>query len=186
MAAYKVEVIRRGIITVNDIDNLEQAEEYIGNCNPVDEVKWSDFWKLCVVRDWRNKMHIETKFNVNARVFCIDKERQIIKKPCNICNGSGTITLKGKIYKCPECHGNDYGKYENVNVFREATINKIKISVCPTNGNPHIAYKCIYDIDAELPLKDKHKERTIAEYENRIFATKEEAEARCKELNGED
>lgn len=50
MAAYKVEVIRRGIITVNDIDNLEQAEEYIENCNPVDEVKWSDFWKSCAVR----------------------------------------------------------------------------------------------------------------------------------------
>ena len=43
MAAYKVEVIRRGIITVNDIDSLEDAEGYIENCNPIDEVKWSDF-----------------------------------------------------------------------------------------------------------------------------------------------
>lgn len=46
MAAYKVEVIRRGIITVNVIDSLEQAEEYIENCNPVDEVKWSDFLEV--------------------------------------------------------------------------------------------------------------------------------------------
>lgn len=46
MVAYKVEVIRRGTIIVNDIDSLEQAEEYIENCNPVDEVKWSDFLEV--------------------------------------------------------------------------------------------------------------------------------------------
>ena len=32
MAAYKVEVIRRGTIVVDDVDSLEDAEEYIENC----------------------------------------------------------------------------------------------------------------------------------------------------------
>ena len=43
MAAFKVEVIRRGIIIVDGVNCLEDAEAYIENCNPVDEVKWSDF-----------------------------------------------------------------------------------------------------------------------------------------------
>lgn len=43
MAIYKVEVIRRGTIIVDGVDSLEDAEEYIENCNPVDEVNWSDF-----------------------------------------------------------------------------------------------------------------------------------------------
>lgn len=43
MTAYKLEVIRRGYIIVDDVEDLEHAEEYIENCNPVDEVHWSDF-----------------------------------------------------------------------------------------------------------------------------------------------
>ena len=43
MAAYKVEVIRRGTIVVDGVDSLENAEEYIENCNPIDEIRWSDF-----------------------------------------------------------------------------------------------------------------------------------------------
>ena len=46
MTAYKVEVIRRGTIVVDDVDSLEDAEEYIENCNPVDEVRWSDFMEV--------------------------------------------------------------------------------------------------------------------------------------------
>lgn len=43
MATFKVEVIRRGTIVVDNVDCQEDAEEYIENCNPVHEVKWSDF-----------------------------------------------------------------------------------------------------------------------------------------------
>ena len=43
MAAYKLEVVRRGYIIVDDVDDWEHAEEYIENCNPVDEVEWSSF-----------------------------------------------------------------------------------------------------------------------------------------------
>lgn len=46
MAAYKVEVIRRGVIVVDGVDSLEDAEEYIENCNPIDEIKWSDFLEV--------------------------------------------------------------------------------------------------------------------------------------------
>lgn len=43
MAIYKVKVIRRGTIIVDDVESLEDAEEYFESCNPINEVKWSDF-----------------------------------------------------------------------------------------------------------------------------------------------
>lgn len=43
MAKYKVNVIRKGTIIVDGVDSLEDAEEYIKNCNPVDEISWSNF-----------------------------------------------------------------------------------------------------------------------------------------------
>lgn len=127
-------------------------------------------------------MQIETKFNVNQKVFCVEKERRIIKKPCHICNGSGIVTLKGKEYKCPECSGNGYGEYQNVYVIHEAVINRIRIGIIQ-NGNIHISYKCIYDRDKNLPIKDKRKETSIAEYEDRVYGTYEEADTFCKQMN---
>ena len=126
-------------------------------------------------------MQIETKFNVNQKVFCVDKERRIIKKPCKICNSSGTVKLKGKNYKCPACSSNV--EYRNTHVIHEAVISKIKVSI--SDGQVHISYRCIYDRDKDLPLKEKHKETAIPEYGNKIFATLEEAEARCMELDKE-
>ena len=43
MAIYKLKVIQRGTIIVDDVDSLEQAQEYIESCNPVDDVRWSGF-----------------------------------------------------------------------------------------------------------------------------------------------
>ena len=46
MATYKLEVIRRGTIIVDDVEDLAQAEEYIEGCNPIDDVEWSDFLQV--------------------------------------------------------------------------------------------------------------------------------------------
>lgn len=43
MAAFKIEVIRRGTIIVDGVNSVEDAAEYVETCNPVDEVRWSDF-----------------------------------------------------------------------------------------------------------------------------------------------
>lgn len=43
MAIYRLKVIQRGTIIVDGVDSLEEAEEYIESCNPVDDVKWSGF-----------------------------------------------------------------------------------------------------------------------------------------------
>ena len=43
MAVYRLKVIRKGTIIVDDVDSLEDAKEYIESCNPIDDVSWSDF-----------------------------------------------------------------------------------------------------------------------------------------------
>lgn len=43
MAIYRLKVIQRGTIIVEGVDSLQDAEEYIESCNPVDDVSWSGF-----------------------------------------------------------------------------------------------------------------------------------------------
>lgn len=43
MAKYKFDIIRRGTIIVDGMDSLEDAQEYIENCSPIDDITWSDF-----------------------------------------------------------------------------------------------------------------------------------------------
>lgn len=43
MAVYRLQVMRKGTIIVDDVNSLEDAQEYIESCNPVDDVSWSDF-----------------------------------------------------------------------------------------------------------------------------------------------
>lgn len=43
MAVYRLQVMRKGTIIVDGVDSLEEAQEYIESCNPVDEVSWSGF-----------------------------------------------------------------------------------------------------------------------------------------------
>lgn len=125
-------------------------------------------------------MQIETKFNVNQKVFCVDKERRLIKKPCNICNSKRTVTLKGKEYKCPECSGKGYGEYKSVYVINEAVVNRINIAI---KEKVNITYRCIYDRDKDLNIKEKSKETAISDYENRVFDSYKEADTYCKQMN---
>lgn len=43
MGIFKLKVVQSGTIIVDGVDSLEDAEEYIESCNPVDDVKWSGF-----------------------------------------------------------------------------------------------------------------------------------------------
>ena len=46
MGIYKLKVVQRGTIIVDGVDSLEEAEEYIESCNPVDDVNWSGFLEV--------------------------------------------------------------------------------------------------------------------------------------------
>ena len=39
MGIFRLKVVQRGTIIVDGVDSLEEAEEYLENCNPVDDVR---------------------------------------------------------------------------------------------------------------------------------------------------
>jgi predicted RNA-binding Zn-ribbon protein involved in translation (DUF1610 family) len=50
-------------------------------------------------------MEIKTKFNVGQEVWYIDNKNLIIT-PCQICDHTGSVVIKGVSFVCPKCHGN--------------------------------------------------------------------------------
>ncbi len=81
MATYEIEVIRRGKIVVDDVEDLEQAEEYVENCNPIDEVKWSDFLETTPCSRELKKVCIPNLLTIKELAEKIDtKPAQIVSK----------------------------------------------------------------------------------------------------------
>lgn len=125
-------------------------------------------------------MKIETKFNVGDIVYVCKNNSSFEKEQCKICDGAGIITLKGKSFCCPQCNGNKFTRTKKVRWFipERRTIRKVITSVSENNGNIQIYTR--YETKTH-----GNRDRCVAEYKNIMFSTKEEAEYRCKELNGE-
>lgn len=97
------------------------------------------------------------------------------EKVCHVCEGKKTITYNDKAMRCPECMGQ--GKFtsnKKVHVILDEPfqISTIKISL-DSNETPSIRYhgRCGWD--------------SVRRAEDNLFVTKEEAQARCDELNME-
>lgn len=126
------------------------------------------------------QINVETKFEVGQEVFLIKKDRKVIKnkEKCEICNGKGHIIFKGYTMSCPECDGNKY-IYTNSQIIdnyftdkKAHAITSIGITITAKS------VKKIYKIDGK-----PYERKKVSE--NEIFATQEEAETRCSELNKE-
>ena len=46
MGIFRLKVVQHGTVIVDGVDSLEEAEEYLENCNPVDDVNWSGFFEV--------------------------------------------------------------------------------------------------------------------------------------------
>lgn len=56
-------------------------------------------------------MDIHTRFSVGDEVFVIAKEQILLPEiPCDICDGTGSVTVKGHTFSCPECNNDGYIK----------------------------------------------------------------------------
>lgn len=125
-------------------------------------------------------MKIETKFNVGDVVYVCRNDSTYEKESCKICEGTGVISIKAETFSCPKCHGNKFTCTKRVNKFtpEKRIIRKVIVSVSENNGT----------IQTYIRYETKthgNRDRSVADYKNIMFYTKEEAEYRCKELNGE-
>ena len=126
------------------------------------------------------QINVETKFEAGQEVFLIKKDRKVIenKEKCKICNGEGHIIFKGYTMSCPECEGSKYICVDS-NIIDEYFTDK-KPHIITSIGIKITAKgsKLTYMIDGKTFERKKFGE-------NEIFATQEEAQARCNELNKE-
>lgn len=103
-------------------------------------------------------LNINNKFEIGQEVYLIEK------KQCPVYNGKGSFYHNGYYIECPKCKANSNGQY----IVAEGTY---KITGIRTNTHDGIDFSIRYNASG--------KKRP----ENRIFATKEEAEECCKALN---
>lgn len=123
-------------------------------------------------------MKIETKFNIGDVVYVCKNNSTYKEEQYKICEGTGNVTLKGKSFCCPECKGNKFTYTKRVTKFIPGKRTIRKVIVFISNSNENIQIHTRYE------TKSNHH-GSVADYKNIMFATKEEAEYRYKELNGE-
>lgn len=111
------------------------------------------------------QINIETKFNIGQEVYIIQKARS--KEPCAACNGEGHIIIDGNRFSYDTCR-------------TDGKVSKIKYET---------RKKVIDDVRVLNTLKTnivRYGFKNGAVYtERNVFATQEEAETRCNELNKE-
>lgn len=123
------------------------------------------------------KINIETKFNIGQEVYIIQKARS--KEPCAACNGEGHIIVDGNRFSCTSCFGTGrlYGKRKIYQLLGKDTITSIKVLNYLLNADGH---------HNELKTVVKYAFKNGTDFtDQKLFATQEEAEARCRELNKE-
>lgn len=113
---------------------------------------------------------IDNKYELGQEVYVIKKAR--VSHKCPACDGIGYKMFNDYKFSCSECYGR--GKlYDNKKIYmahEKDKIDRIKIFRYFENG--------------ELKTVVKYKLKNGDEFvERSLFATREEAEARCKELN---
>lgn len=127
-------------------------------------------------------LNIDNKFEIGQEVYLITGRNVRIedKRTCDVCLGVGTVTYKGYEITCPKCNGEKNivldSKVATVHTveYKPYRIVSYRYTVC--KDGEFLRYRVKHDNDG--------KEKSILEEE--IFTTKEEAEARCKELNEEE
>lgn len=123
------------------------------------------------------KINMETKFDIGQEVYVIQKAR--VKEPCAACNGHGDIIIDGNRFSCTSCYGTGrlYGRKKIYQLVGKDTITSIKVLNYLLNTGGH---------HNELKIVVKYGFKNGNDFtDQKLFATQEEAEARCRELNGE-
>lgn len=123
------------------------------------------------------QINVETKFNIGQEVYIIQKARS--KEPCAACNGEGHIIIDGNRFSCDKCFGTGrlHGKRKIHQLAGKDIITNIKVYNYLLNTGGH-------HNESKTVVKYGFADRS--DYtEQKLFATQEEAETRCNELNKE-
>lgn len=118
-------------------------------------------------------LEIPVKFEKGDTFYTIKQVKE--EKVCHVCEGKKTITYNGKEMRCPECMGQ--GKF----------VSNKQIQVVCKEPFQITSYKISLDSNLKPSIKYKGYCGTssLNRAEDNLFATKEEAQAKCDEMNRE-
>lgn len=120
-----------------------------------------------------NTLEIPVKFK-NGDVVYTSKQTKL-EKTCSVCEGIGKIKYNDKDMRCPECMG--AGKFKT---------DKVVHAVCEES---YIIETTKISVGSHSNISVKYKGRCgqvgMNRAEENLYSTKEEAQAKCDELNKE-
>jgi hypothetical protein len=113
-------------------------------------------------------MEIKNKFEMGQKVYYVGGvsiKYEKIHVPCNICDSTGEVEIKGQTFKCPHCGGKYTEDYEHKKMYFSKpstvprTIGQIRVKI--TENKQEIQYMC----------KETGINSGTVYDENRLFAT---------------
>ncbi len=119
-------------------------------------------------------LNIDNKFEIGQEVYVIQKVKP--KNICSACNGESYKIIDDNRFACTKCWGDGWirGKKKIYKVLEGIkTITAIKLYSNDTLS------------EIKYNLRDEDNSGSFESVEKYLFATKEEAEVCCKELNEE-
>lgn len=127
-------------------------------------------------------MKIETKFDLNQKVYAISQRSKTEFILCSTCGGTGSITIKetDENLTCPKCYGrggsNEHKALEWM-VCSESFVGKINVEIYDDR------YRYDHENRYSYMLDSTGVGSGAIWYEEKLFATEEEATAECKKRN---
>lgn len=136
---------------------------------------------IVIVGKEENKDMLTPKFNVGDRVCAVTTKynKEYVNVKCDICKSTGTVKIRGKLYKCPECNGRQEISAEDLEYVVEhvdAEIGKVTIEEYSPNYIKFYKSRVCYMISAT----GVGSGQVYDENDGMLFKTLEEAENFCK------
>jgi RecJ-like exonuclease len=137
-------------------------------------------------------MKLESKFDLNQKIWYIENSRQRVKHQCPICDGSGKIAGKtDKKFDCPECYGKGYNITWDPTAWRVAsslTVGQITISTQNIKPDGIFCNMGHYEDGASTTKVEYMTYETgvgggRVYQETELFETREQAETECIDRN---
>lgn len=129
-------------------------------------------------------MEIKTKFNLGQRVWRVEDLYTRTTGVCKVCNDTKVVNIKGQDFVCPNCANNNHVKhFHRKYVSNDACIGNVRVELYEHNGNETYRESRDRKDVYQYMLYDTGIGSGSLWDEEKLFASKEEAQTYCDQVN---